>query len=135
MHFIEFLLGLRGLKGHRISEFLYLWYAICYPYFMKHLYLVFFLLFFSISYSQNAKANGDIDGFTLYPNPVTQGKVYITTTENAPKKILIFDVLGTKVLQTTLLGNELNLSDLDAGVYVLRVFERNKVATRKLIVK
>lgn len=100
---------------------------------MKHLYLVFFLLFISISYSQ--KANGDIDGFTLYPNPVTQGKVYINTTENAPKKILIFDVLGTKVLQTTLLGNELNLSDLDAGVYVLRVFERNKVATRKLIVK
>jgi hypothetical protein len=38
-------------------------------------------------------------------------------------------------LETTILGKELNLSDLDAGVYVIRVFEQNLVATRKLIVK
>ena len=48
---------------------------------------------------------------------------------------MIFDVLGTLVIETTILGKELNLTDLDAGVYVLRVFEKNKVATRKLIVK
>ena len=44
-------------------------------------------------------------------------------------------MLGTQVLQTTILGKELNLSELDKGVYILRVFEYNKVATRKLIVK
>jgi len=102
---------------------------------MKHLYLVFFLLFASIATAQNSTANGDIEGFTLYPNPVTQGKVNIETAQNAPKQILIFDVLGTKVLQTTLLGSELNLADLDAGVYVLRVYEKDKMATRKLIIK
>lgn len=102
---------------------------------MKHLYLLLLFLVVSISYGQDGKANRDIDGFKLYPNPVTNGKVYISTTQNAPKKILIFDVLGTQVLETTLLGAELNLSDLDAGVYVLRVFEKDKVATRKLIVK
>ncbi len=102
---------------------------------MKHLYLLFFFLFVSVCYGQDVKANGDIDGFKLYPNPVTNGKIYINTSQNAPKQIFIFDVLGTKVLETTILGPELNLSDLDAGVYVLRVYERNKVATRKLIVK
>ena len=102
---------------------------------MKHLYLVIFFLFVSFSYAQNGKANGDIDGFKLYPNPVTNGKIFISTTENAPKKILIFNVFGTQVLKTTILGKELNLSDLDAGIYVLRVYEKNKVATRKLIVK
>lgn len=71
----------------------------------------------------------------MYPNPVTNGKVYIETAQNAPKKILIFDVFGTKVKETTILGTELNLSDLDTGVYVLRVIEKDKVATRKLIVK
>ncbi|TFG74603.1 MAG: T9SS type A sorting domain-containing protein [Flavobacteriales bacterium] len=102
---------------------------------MKHFYLLICLLFLTVNYAQQPAANGDIPGFQLYPNPVTQGKVYISSTANAPKKILIFDVLGTQVLQTTILGSELNLSSLDAGVYVLRVFEKDKVATRKLIVK
>ncbi len=102
---------------------------------MKHLYLLVFFFFISFSYGQQAQNKGDIDGFKLYPNPVTNGKVYISTTRNAPKKILIYDVLGTQVLETTILGKELNLSNLDAGVYVIRVFEKNLVATRKLIIK
>jgi len=48
---------------------------------------------------------------------------------------LIFDVLGTQVLRTTILGKEINVSNLDKGVYILRVFEKDKVATRKLIIK
>ena len=103
---------------------------------MKHFYLLAFLLVFSAGLAQNKPANpGEIEGFNLYPNPVTSGKVYIETKANAPKKILIFDVLGTKVKETTIIGKELNLSDLDPGVYVLRVMEKDKTATRKLIVK
>tara|TARA_R110001583_G_scaffold48817_2_gene152820 strand:+ start:731 stop:1093 length:363 start_codon:yes stop_codon:yes gene_type:complete len=118
----------------------YIYYYICgIPFaisiYMKKLYVVFFFLFISLGYAQDAKPNGDIMGFKLYPNPVTNGKVYIVTKEKAPKKILIFDVLGTQVMETTLLREELNVSELDAGVYVLRVFEKNKIATRKLIIK
>lgn len=102
---------------------------------MKKIYFVIFLLFVSLSYAQETSNNGDISGFNLYPNPVTNGKVTINTTLNAPKKVLIFDVLGTKVMETTIIGTELNLSDLDAGIYVLRVIEKDKVATRKLIIK
>ena len=102
---------------------------------MKHLYLIVIFLFFSFSYAQDGASKGDIDGFKIYPNPVTNGKVYINTSQNAAKKVAIYDVLGTQVLETTILGNELNLSELDAGVYVLRVFEKDKVATRKLIIK
>ena len=103
---------------------------------MKHFYPILFFLFVALGYSQDRPSSkGDIDGFSIYPNPVTQGKVYISTQRNAPKKILIFDVFGTRVMETTILGKELNLTTLDAGVYVLRVIEANKVATRKLIVK
>lgn len=103
---------------------------------MKHFYLVIFLFVCSLGFSQEStSSSADIDGFKLYPNPVTQGKVYIETAENSPKKILVFDVLGTQVLQTTIIGKELNLSELTKGVYILRVFEKDKVATRKLIVK
>ncbi len=102
---------------------------------MKHLYLVITFLFVSMAYAQDSQSRGDIDGFKLYPNPATNGKVYVSTTERAPKKILIFDVLGTQVLQTTIIGNELSLSELDAGVYIIRVYQNNKMATRKLVIK
>jgi len=102
---------------------------------MKKIYFVFFFLFLSFSYAQDAKSNGDIDGFKLYPNPVTNGKVYVVSKAKAPKKIQIFDVLGTRVLQTTILREELNVSELDAGVYLLRAYEKDKIATRKLIIK
>jgi len=102
---------------------------------MKQLYLILSFFFISFSYGQSTQSNGDIDGFSMYPNPVTTGKVYISTNNNAPKEIFIYDVFGTLLLKTTILGKELNLSDLDAGVYVLRVLEKNKMCTRKLIVK
>lgn len=103
---------------------------------MKQLYPIIFFFFIALGYAQESpKSHGVIEGFSLYPNPVTNGKVYITTQQNAPKEVMIFDVFGSRIMQTTILGKELNLSNLDAGVYVVRVLELNKVATRKLIVK
>jgi hypothetical protein len=102
---------------------------------MKQLYLIALFFVTSLAFSQESQVTGDIEGFKLYPNPTTNGKVFIVTAENAPKEVLIFDVLGTQVLQTTILGRELNVSNLDKGVYILRVFEKNQVATRKLIIK
>lgn len=103
---------------------------------MKQLYPVLFFFVISFSYGQEVRnAGGEIEGFELYPNPVTTGKVYIQTALNAPKRILIFDVFGTQRLETTILRNELNVSNLVAGVYVLRVYEKDRVATRKLIIK
>lgn len=103
---------------------------------MKHLYPIIFFLCIASGFSQDSpRTSGDIEGFSVYPNPVSNGKVYITTQRNAPKKIMIFDVFGSKVMETTILGKELSLSNLDAGVYLIKVFESGKSATRKLIVK
>ena len=102
---------------------------------MKHLYALLLFLFLSTAAVGQTSGQGDIQGFKLYPNPVTEGKVTIITASNAPKKIRIYDVLGTPVLETTIMGRELNLSKLSAGVYLIQVFEKDKVAIRKLIVK
>ena len=99
---------------------------------MKQLYLVIALLFISISFGQDPKGNvggGDIPGFKIYPNPVTNGRVYISTSLNAPKQILIFDIFGSQVLETTIIGSELNVNDLDAGVYMLRVNSVSQLLT------
>lgn len=102
---------------------------------MKHLYTLLLLFFMTGAFAQQGTQGSDIEGFKMYPNPVTQGKVTIVTASNSAKKIRIYDVLGTPVLETTILGNELNLSQLRAGVYLIQVLEKDKVATRKLIVK
>lgn len=102
---------------------------------MKHLYLIVFFLVSSLAFGQTNPNSEEIDGFKLYPNPATNGRVHISTALNAPKKILIFDIFGSLVLETTIVGTELNISKLDAGVYMLRVNEGNRIATRKLVVK
>lgn len=102
---------------------------------MKHFYVLFFFFAVTLGFGQQAPEKGDIEGFKLYPNPVTEGRVYVVTAKNAPKKIRIFDVLGTPVLETTIIGKELNISELKSGIYLIQVYEKDKVATRKLIVK
>ena len=93
---------------------------------MKNFYFVLLFLFFSFGFAQQSQSESDIDGLKLYPNPVTENKIFISTTQNAAKQISIFDVLGTKVMETTILGRELSLSNLDKGVYILRVIEKDK---------
>ena len=76
-----------------------------------------------------------IEGLNFYPNPVSNGKIYITSKLSLDKEITIFDVLGKKVLQTLLNSKELNISALSPGVYIIKIKEGESTATRKLIVK
>lgn len=102
---------------------------------MRHLYFIIGLFIFSFSFGQGLKSEEEIVGLRLYPNPVVDGKIYIETFNNAPKKIVVFNVLGTQVLEVIIMGKELNVSELNAGIYVLRLMENGKMATRKLIIK
>jgi hypothetical protein len=76
-----------------------------------------------------------IEGLNLYPNPVSNGKVYVTSKNDLDKEIIIFDVLGKKVLQTLISSKELNISNLSPGVYIIKINEGGASATRKLIVR
>lgn len=82
-----------------------------------------------------ALETSSIEGLNLYPNPVSNGKVYISTKNDLDKEIIIFDVLGKKVLQTVLSSRELNVSNLSSGVYIIKIYEQEASATRKLIIK
>ncbi|TRX35918.1 T9SS type A sorting domain-containing protein [Flavobacterium restrictum] len=76
-----------------------------------------------------------IEGLNLYPNPVSNGKVYVTSKSDTDKEIIIFDVLGKKVLQTVLSSKELNVGNLTPGVYIIKISENDASATRKLIIR
>ena len=100
-----------------------------------------FFLFATSNYAQESSLNAvsnasiDIPGLSIYPNPVSNGKIYINSSLNTVKQVNIYDVLGKKVLSTSLLGKELGISELKAGVYILRIKQNDYSATRKLVVK
>ncbi|MFI0427647.1 MAG: T9SS type A sorting domain-containing protein [Flavobacterium sp.] len=75
-----------------------------------------------------------IEGLTIYPNPVNSGKIFITTKSSLDKKVEIFNVLGKKVLETVITSKEVNVSNLTAGVYIIKIKEGDASATRKLII-
>ncbi|WP_340077320.1 T9SS type A sorting domain-containing protein [Leptobacterium sp. I13] len=78
----------------------------------------------------------NIEGFKMYPNPVTSGYLTIITKKNFAKDISIYDVLGKQVLKTQLTNNNtLNLAELSSGVYLLKVTEENTTITRKLVIR
>lgn len=110
----------------------------------KNYFYITILLVFFLSMSTNAQDTKQqpkaqetsiIEGLNLYPNPVSNGKVYISTKNDLEKEIIIFDLLGKKVLQTMINSKELNISNISPGVYIIKINENNASATRKLIVR
>ncbi len=108
----------------------------------KYFYIT-FILFCFFSFNMNAQENKiqsrtqdtSIDGLSFYPNPVSNGKIYITSKSSLDKEVIIFDVLGKKVFQTLVNSKELNISMLSPGVYIIKIKEGDATATRKLIIK
>ena len=76
----------------------------------------------------------DIAGLSIYPNPVTNGTLFINSTTGVNKTVVIYDILGKQVLKTVT-ANAVNVSNLNGGVYVLKITEDGKTATRKLVIK
>ncbi|MCF6296237.1 MAG: T9SS type A sorting domain-containing protein [Flavobacteriaceae bacterium] len=104
--------------------------------------LFFVMLFVSLStYAQSSDVlvhnniSKNIEGLNIFPNPVSNGKVFIYTKFNLTKGIEIYDVLGKKIISQRLYGKELKISDLSPGVYILKIKEGEFSATRKLVVR
>lgn len=77
----------------------------------------------------------NINGLTMYPNPVSGNTLYLTSTANAAMSVQIFDLLGKEVLKSNVVNNAVNVSGLNAGVYMVKVTEEGKTATRKLVIQ
>ena len=76
-----------------------------------------------------------IAGLKVYPNPVTNGTLFIDTNADADKSVAIFDVLGKQVINTKTSSNSVNVSNLKGGVYIVKITEEGKTATRKLVIR
>jgi hypothetical protein len=79
-------------------------------------------------------AKNEINGLKVYPNPVTNGKLFISTDSNEPKKVAIFNVLGKQLVQKEVTSGAVDVSGLSKGVYILKITEAGKTSARKLVI-
>ncbi|AUC85499.1 hypothetical protein CW731_09445 [Polaribacter sp. ALD11] len=96
--------------------------------------------FDDLSFVKNATAsveNNSIEGFTTYPNPIRNNEFTVSSASNSEKTINVFNLLGKKVLSTSFTGvkSTINVSAMNAGIYILKVTEEGRTATRKLVVR
>jgi hypothetical protein len=101
----------------------------------NYFYIALLLCLFSFpAFAQDGKTQAS-DALGFYPNPVSSGKIYITSKNTLEREIVIFDVLGKKVFQTTTSTKEININTIPPGVYLIKIKEAETIATRKLIVR
>jgi hypothetical protein len=71
----------------------------------------------------------------IFPNPLSGSVLNITSSSNAAKTVAIYDVLGKQVINTIVTNGTVNVSGLTSGVYIVKITEEGKTATKKLVVK
>jgi len=76
-----------------------------------------------------------IKGLTMYPNPLKGNTLFITSTANAEMNVKIYNVLGKEVLSTKVNNTSVDVSNLASGVYMVKITEEGKTATRKLVIQ
>lgn len=81
-------------------------------------------------------ANNAISGLSVYPNPITNGQLFISSNSSSEKQVIIYNVLGQKMLQAKTNNNaEINVSQLAKGAYILNISEDGKTDSKKLFIQ
>ena len=72
----------------------------------------------------------NINEIKIYPNPVVD-KLFIQGLSN-PTKISVYDILGKLVLLKTT-SSEINVDNLQSGIYILKIVDNQKEIVRRFI--
>lgn len=75
-----------------------------------------------------------IDGLRMFPNPA-KNNLFIETALNGDINVSIVNMLGKEVVNTNVVNNTVNVSNLTSGIYIVRVTEEGKTSTKKLIIE
>ncbi len=91
----------------------------------------------SVTFSYDATLDAKSESilkFSVYPNPAKN--IVNISTKQTISKVQIFNIVGKKVFETkTLQNNSINVSNLNSGIYLLRLVDQNNsTKTQKLII-
>ncbi|MCF8307778.1 MAG: DUF5017 domain-containing protein [Bacteroidales bacterium] len=92
----------------------------------------------SIDYSTGIASKSDLNKpFSIYPNP-SSGQFTVDSENLENAEVAVYSITGAKVYETRINSNKqnINLSNLDKGVYTLRfITQDNKVSVRQVVIK
>ncbi|MBQ0118050.1 MAG: T9SS type A sorting domain-containing protein [Flavobacterium sp.] len=74
-----------------------------------------------------------ITGLNIYPNPANN-VINIASDLAGLKTVVIYNIAGKQVINTTT-EQTVNVANLNAGIYMVKVSQEGKTATRKLVIK
>ena len=76
-----------------------------------------------------------LENINIYPNPITD-KLTITTTNNTPSEIILYDIVSRKLLQQKFTSSvTLNTAQLTKGIYIYEVRGKENVVKKGKVVK
>tara|TARA_B100001564_G_scaffold357845_1_gene375028 strand:+ start:2165 stop:4501 length:2337 start_codon:yes stop_codon:yes gene_type:complete len=73
--------------------------------------------------------------FELFPNPSNTGFINIKSNQNGAVKVKVFDMLGKQMIDTTVVNERLEVSSLNAGIYIVNLTQNDRTTTKKLILQ
>ncbi len=71
----------------------------------------------------------------VYPNPVTEGRLNIVSNAQGIKTIFIYTLSGNQLLRLETSTNEINLSELSDGTYLLKIIQDKKIKNKMIVIK
>ena len=76
-----------------------------------------------------------INMFKVYPNPTNTGFVNIKSNQMGAVQAQVFDMLGKQMIDTTVVNERLEVSSLNAGIYIVKLTQNDRTTTKKLILQ
>lgn len=97
-----------------------------------------YIYYDNLSFKDNTVAgvkDNTIEGLQIFPNPLSDNMLNITSATNAEMNVAIYDMLGKQVINSKVNNGNVDVANLSAGIYVVTITEEGKTATKKLIKK
>lgn len=73
--------------------------------------------------------------FVMYPNPSNTGFVNIKSNQMGAVQAQVFDMLGKQMIDTIVVNERLEVSSLNAGIYIVKLTQNDRTTTKKLILQ
>lgn len=70
----------------------------------------------------------------LYPNPVSNGVLNLETSSNEALNVEFYNMLGQRVL-TSKASKNINVSSLNAGIYLVKINQGSSSLTKKIVIE
>ena len=84
-------------------------------------------------YFQNDPYSNKLD-FEMYPNPHTGGALYLISSPSEIKNIIILNILGEVVFQTSTYDDFVIPNILNSGIYIVKIKQGGQQGLSRLVV-